>query len=143
MIALVGCCKTKLSYTCEAKNMYCSSLFKKTKKLIELNSLNWFILSAKYGLIENNKIIDPYDSSLKSFSLNELKKWSFDVYQEIKNRKLNNLIFYCGSKYHNNYLIELLNNNNICYRIPMKGLSLGQRLSYLNKEIIAKKGFLL
>jgi hypothetical protein len=141
MIALVGCVKTKIEVSAKAKDLYLSPLFKKTVSFIKSKDYNdWFILSAKYGLIDKEAIIDPYELTLLSFSQEQLKEWSDWVFNEIKKRKLNDLHFYCGSKYHNEFILQSLKINNIRYSLPLKGLSLGQRLSYFNKQT-RRKGF--
>mgnify|MGYP001227054899 CR=1 FL=1 len=136
MIALIGCSKKKNLFSSRAKNLYSSFLFRKTKGLVEANPLikDWFILSAKYGLLNKEEIIEPYDLSLASFSQQQLKQWSIKIYEKIVEKKLDNLYFYCGSKYHNKYLIELLEKNNIQYNLPFKGLSLGKRVQFLSQS---------
>ena len=144
MIALIGCVKTKLNVSgIRARDIYISPLFKKSVKFIESQKYeDWFILSAKYGLIEKEKIIDTYELTLSSFSINELKNWSQKIYCEIKDRKLDNLYFYCGSLYHNKFLLNLLQKDNIQYYLPLEKMSLGQRLSFFNK-MNKNKGFFL
>ncbi|MCK9544833.1 MAG: hypothetical protein M0R03_22700 [Novosphingobium sp.] len=143
MIALVGCVKSKLTIPSPAKKIYISPLFKKAVSYIKKRGYdNWFILSAKYGLLDKNKIIEPYELTLSSFSKDELKHWSDKVGDDIKKYRLNDLHFYCGSNYHNDFLLNFLKSNNIKYELPLLGLSLGQRLAFFNNENrVRTKGF--
>jgi hypothetical protein len=54
-VALVSCTKVKANYPCSTKEMYKqSNLFKKAVKFIEQKDYDeWFVLSAKYGLLRN------------------------------------------------------------------------------------------
>lgn len=63
--ALVSCTKLKANYLCCAREMYQkSSLFKKAVKFIELqNYHNQYVLSASYGFLRQNDVIEPYDQS--------------------------------------------------------------------------------
>ena len=127
----------------KAKDLYISTLFKKTIRFIENDNrfTNWYILSAKYGLIDKNEIIQAYDMTLLNFSNKELEIWSNSILIEIMKRKLDDLHFFCGEKYHNQYLLQLLELNGIKYTLPMKGLSLGKRLQYLSPSIKGGFGF--
>ena len=142
MIILVGCVKTKVEFPTEAGKLYISPLFKKTVRFIQAEPEcdDWFILSAKYGLIEKTKIIAPYELTLNSFSSPKLKEWAEDVFEEIKKRKLQDLHFYCGSRYHNAHLLRLLDEHLIRYHLPLLGKTLGQRLRYFN-SLNQTKGF--
>jgi hypothetical protein len=63
-IALIGCSKQKLDYSAPAKELYQGSLFKAARKYVEAKGYEWAILSAKYGLVDPNRIIEPYNQRL-------------------------------------------------------------------------------
>lgn len=61
-IAVINCGSKKKSYPCPAREMYeDGSLFKKIRDYIELDYDQYFILSGKYGLLNPNQIIEPYE----------------------------------------------------------------------------------
>lgn len=65
MIVFLSCVKTKQDHRCRADEMYISPLFKLSLRYAQsLNPRKIFILSAKYGLLELNDIIDPYELTL-------------------------------------------------------------------------------
>jgi len=66
-IVLRSCVKSKRSYRCKAAEMYTSPLFQKTMAYAQrLRAKRIFILSAKYGLLDPDDIIDPYEQTLKT-----------------------------------------------------------------------------
>ena len=138
-IALIGCVKTKQSFSCEAERMYISPLFRKTVEFIKKQKYDkWYILSALYGLIDNKKIIDPYNLALNSFSQKQLRDWSAMIFKSIMDLQLNNLSFLCGERYCNEYLLSLLDSAGIKYDKPFDKMPMGVRLAFLssnNKEI--------
>jgi hypothetical protein len=73
-IALISCTKKKRSYPCAAKEMYePSSLFTKAVAFVEKKGYDdWFILSAKYGLLAKDMVIDPYDVTLNQMKASEI-----------------------------------------------------------------------
>lgn len=64
-IALLSCTSKKKNYTCPAYEMYSeSSRFHKAYQFAKLVSDKIFILSAKYGLLPEDRLIETYDESL-------------------------------------------------------------------------------
>lgn len=61
---LVGCVKRKLGRPAQAREMYVSALFRGRRSFVEATQRPWFILSAKYGLLEPDEVIEPYDRSM-------------------------------------------------------------------------------
>jgi cytoplasmic iron level regulating protein YaaA (DUF328/UPF0246 family) len=90
-IALVSCTKVKANYSCNASEMYQeSTLFKKAVKYIEQQDYDdWYVLSAKYGLLKQNDAIKPYDLTLNNMKAAERKTWSELVLKQIDNLQLN------------------------------------------------------
>lgn len=138
-IALVGCTKRKKSEACPAREMYQESdLFQKVVKYVELHEFDsWYILSAKYGLVHPDLIIQPYDLTLKTFSGDELRMWNIKVinsFIEIIGHRPVYVEFLCGEKYRSG-LVILCKKRNISYSEPLKGMGLGQQLSFLKGKL--------
>lgn len=66
ILLITGCSAKKLNKSAPAKYLYQGVLFKKIKKLVAYNQLDFMILSTKYGLIHANDIIEPYNKTLKN-----------------------------------------------------------------------------
>jgi hypothetical protein len=134
-IALISCTKLKQTGSCQAQNMYLPSpLFKKASTYIKNNYNTWFILSAKYGLLEPDRIIEPYNVTLNAFSKKELTEWSEKVYQELLKYSITKIDFFAGNKYRSK-LIPLLEKDGIICNIPLQGLGIGQQLHYYNERL--------
>ena len=73
---LVACCATKADKACAAKEMYLSPLFRMSRQWIEQQGVPWFILSAKYGLLEPSRIVEPYNLTLSQMTANDRNAWS-------------------------------------------------------------------
>lgn len=134
-IALISCVSKKNSFPCKAKDMYKSSLFifqytyAKKEKVDKI-----FILSAKYGLLEEDDIISPYNETLKKKNKNEIKIWSYRILTSLIKKGIdieNDKFIILAGKVYYNYIIQKIKN----YTIPFKGLTIGLLLSSLKNEL--------
>ena len=65
IIAITNCKSMKQDYACPAKELYSKSyVFRAQKDFFESQYDTFYILSAKYGLINSNTIIEPYNESV-------------------------------------------------------------------------------
>lgn len=84
-IVLISCVKSKRSHRCRAGDMYVSPLFQKMMAYAErLNPKGIFILSAKYGSLNPNDIIEPYEQTLKAMTAGERLAWAKNVIEELR-----------------------------------------------------------
>lgn len=136
-IALISCTKIKQKSPCEAQTMYNkSALFSKITQFVkQCDYTDWYILSAKYGLIAKNEIIEPYDITLNSMKFDERKAWAKEIAENILALNVKHIDFYAGHKYRQ-YLIPILELNEITCTIPLNGLGIGEQLKYLNENIL-------
>jgi hypothetical protein len=63
-VGLVGCVKSKQSQAAPARELYVSPLFRGRRAWVERTCDRWFILSAKHGLVEPDRVLAPYDEIL-------------------------------------------------------------------------------
>ena len=86
----IACVKTKRTTRSKAKDMYISPMFKRAYKyaLKYVPEDKIYILSAKYGLIHNSQIIDPYEKTLNAERDKERKIWAYNVIQQIKEKEI-------------------------------------------------------
>src|SRR5262245_22814516 len=78
-IGLVGCVKSKRAHATRASDLYKSSLFRGRRSWVEKTCSQWFILSARHGLVRPDARLEPYDQSLVSASRAERRVWSEKV----------------------------------------------------------------
>lgn len=131
-IALVSCSKSKKKHPCTAAEMYSPSLlfslsYAYAKKIADKT----FILSAKYGLLEENDNISPYEFTLKQLPINRRMDWAQYVLKQLRTKcdvENDEFIILTGKHYYETILPELKH-----YALPLEHLSMGQRISTLNK----------
>ena len=135
IFGLVGCVKTKADKPMPASKLYLSSLFKGSFNYAKRNCDHVYILSAFYGLVHEDKIIRPYDSTLSKFTAIERIKWSskvlIDILAIIKND--DHIMFLCGGSYRQ-YLSKWLCKRGFTISCPVKGLAFGQQLAFYKRE---------
>ena len=131
-IILISCVSQKLSQCSKAKDLYISTLFKLNRKYSEkLNPDKIFVLSAKYGLLDMEKEIEPYEQTLSNMPIKEVKLWASHVVNQLKEiGSLNEMevTFLAGEKYRK-FLIPHLSN----YTVPLQGLRIGEQLQKLKE----------
>ena len=133
-IYLVSCSSQKLNKPAKAKELYMSPLFEK--------SLNYCyskgatdkdikILSGKYGLVDMNTVIKPYDVYLGDKSAEQKKAWAEDVFKVLERRydlETTKFVFLAGTDY-TQYLEDMLPKS----KDVLEGKKQGERLQYLDK----------
>ena len=134
-IALVSCVAKKLDYPAKAKDLYISPFFKKARRYAELNSDIWFILSAEHGLLDIDKEIEPYNTTLNNMKNNEVKIWAARVFKQLESRIQpgDRIIFLAGQNYRQ-HLINKIKNAGCKIEIPMEGLKIGEQMHWLDTQ---------
>lgn len=135
-VFLISCVKDKKQKAAQAQNIYQSSLFNKASQVAELESDEWYILSAKHGLLSKDKVIEPYDQTLHNFSKNEKRKWAKDVYEDLETvlNEDDSVTMLAGEVYRK-HLLPLLKENGYPVSVPMAGKQLGYQLRWLNNRM--------
>ncbi|CAG7658366.1 DUF6884 domain-containing protein [Paenibacillus allorhizosphaerae] len=134
-IALISCTKLKEAFPCTARQMYWrSALFSKVVTFVEKQDYSeWYILSAKYGLLSKDQLIEPYDVTLNNMKVAERKTWAMNTAQQIVELGASSVDFYAGQKYRE-FIIPMLRENKISFAISLEGLGIGEQLQYLSRQ---------
>ena len=132
-IALVSCGSKKQDHPCPARDLYTGALFLKHKLWAETFTDDMYVLSAKYGLIEATKVIEPYDMTLKRMKRADRERWGRYVANQITNTipKGETLVFLAGKPYYENITKHIRHR----YQIPFEGVRLGYRYQLINKHV--------
>ncbi len=129
-VVLISCVSQKLDHKAKVKDIYTSQLFKYNMKYatkLKVNKI--FILSALHGLLKLEDEIEPYDLTLNTMPVKEIKHWATTVLEQLKtevNLEKDHITFLAGQKYRK-YLIPHIKH----YSIPMEGLPIGKQLQFL------------
>jgi len=131
-ICLVSCVRSKAGKPSKARDLYISPLFKKAREVASREFDRWYVLSAKYGLVDPDAVIKPYDRTLLDMRREERLKWAEGVFHKLTRCTLPNdeITFFAGTKYREN-LTRLLAQRGNRISVPMKGLRIGKQLSWL------------
>lgn len=137
-IVILSCTKSKLDKPSQAQDLYSASpMFKKTLEYGKsLKPDKMYILSAKHFLVPLNKVLAPYDKTLKEMPKDEKNAWGEKVISQMKASGINiekdKFIFLTGSEYMKP-LLQYIPEGNI--EKPMEGRRMGERLQWLNSQI--------
>ena len=93
-IAILPCSQRKAKVPCSAGDMYKSNLFVLRKRYAKdvLGCDEIYVLSAKYGLIDLDNIIEPYDTKLETLSKEEYFDWQYRVFTQYLMKIYNKLM---------------------------------------------------
>jgi len=137
-LGLVSCSKSKKSHPCKASEMYSpSTLFAKSYSYAKRTYNVVGILSAKYGFLFPDEVIDPYELTLNKMKKKERLEWAKKVFSQMQERidltKFGRTLFHVGEKYRE-FLIPMLEDVGIECIIPLEGLSLGEQLAWYDQQ---------
>ena len=148
-VCLVGCGKSKLSHAAPARDLYTGPLFRKSLAVAEREAAptggTVLILSAEYGAVPLDGMLDPYDLALTSLSAAERRTWGevtavmlrcrlgLTAAQLVERR----LVAYAGHAYVWALMHGIAEDSGWVPRIeqPLKGLTMGRRLRFLNRRL--------
>lgn len=140
-IALVSCVKKKQHLACEARDLYISPLFQGMREYAENHADEWYILSAKYGLLLPMQKIGPYEQTLKTMSAYDRKRWGLNVMRQFRRQvwiprncdDQHRIMFLAGETYRK-HLVPYFQDMGFGIIIPMKDMKLGKQLQWLKQE---------
>jgi cytoplasmic iron level regulating protein YaaA (DUF328/UPF0246 family) len=117
-----------------AKDLYVSPLFRSCLRYAQtLKPDGIFILSAKYGLVTLEQLLEPYNETLNTKRDNESRHWAQTVLQRLRlyiDLERDSVIFLAGERYRR-HLIDHIKH----YEIPLSGLSIGRQLQFLKRAV--------
>ncbi len=131
-IVLISCVSKKQPHKLKAKDLYISPLFRKNLAYArKLKPDAIYILSAKYGLLDLETEIEPYDLTLNNMPATEIKVWAGKVIKQLSEQtdvQQDHFVFLAGTKYRK-YLTHHISS----YEVPMEGMPIGKQLQYLSE----------
>lgn len=123
---LVSCVSVKLDHPAPAKDLYCSPWFKAARQHVERLGVRWRILSAKYGVLHPDTVIEPYEMTLKTMRPHDRGVWGLRVREQMP--EADQYVLLAGRLYAE-HLIKALRPE-----LPLKGLGIGQQLSWFKSH---------
>lgn len=141
LVGLVGCAKNKATSRLPARDLYQGKLFRLALDYSLKVADETYILSARHGLVELDEEISPYDLRIEQLRIAELGTWARQVVHRL-DAKLPDLevavLGLAGRGYLDPIAVPLAEMGWALLE-PLKGLGVGARLSWLKRELGAKR----
>lgn len=144
VVALVGCGRAKLPHAAPAKYLYTGPLFQAARAWVEVTYSEWWILSARHGLVHPERVLEPYDATLNTLPEAERRQWAWDTFGQIVMERtaghfpdsagdllLAPIIVVLAGNHYRRYLIPDLRAAGYQVHVPLAGLGIGQQIAWL------------
>lgn len=138
-IGLVSCVKTKREEPATPRDLYTSDYFEKMRSYAEQYHDDWWILSAKHGLLDpDGEPIEPYDETLSGARVVKKREWAEEVAEELDEQGLLSegitLVIHAGKDYYEE-LLPLIEDRDVSVEIPTEGLGIGGKKSWYKERL--------
>ena len=133
-IILIGCSKSKANHAAPAGEFYLGNGFRKALAYSRRGypDAAVYVLSAYYGLVPIDTVLEPYDLTLNNMSANDRRAWAKKVLDQMDAAGINpttdHFTVFAGSRYHENLGLA-----HATY--PLAGLTQGYSLQKLTTLI--------
>ena len=93
------------------------------------------ILSAKYGLVEPDQILAPYEQTLNTMSIAERRAWARRVEAQMDQQLPNfgRIVVFAGQRYRE-FLMDYLKRRWVV-EVPLEKRRIGEQLSWLGHQV--------
>jgi hypothetical protein len=133
-IGLVGCVNKKVGVPRVAKDLYVSTLFVGRRSYVERSSDEWWVLSAKHGLVHPDEVLAPYNVTLKDADRLARRSWSNQLLlvidERIQPRRGDVFEIHAGAEYREFGLLDGLRDRGCVVEIPTEGMPFGVQLRF-------------
>ena len=83
-VVIVQCGKSKLDRPAAARDLYTGGLFRAGIAYADRFGIDRYILSAKFGLVHESQLLQPYDVTLDDLNVDEAKAWTLDTAKRVR-----------------------------------------------------------
>jgi endonuclease III len=135
-VFLVSCVSSKRDAPAPARELYTSDWFRKARVCVEATGSPWFILSAEYGLVHPDAVIEPYERTLNRMAVTDRRAWARRVREQM-DRMLpacEEIVVLAGERYRE-LLLEDLRGRAPRVSVPMAGMRIGEQLRWLGEQL--------
>jgi hypothetical protein len=134
-VYLVSCVSKKRASPSLAKDLYLSDWFLKARRYVEATGCQWFILSAKYGLVHPDQRLEPYEQTLSTMSIADRRAWARHVHVQMEEHlpNVSQVVILAGQRYRE-FLMDYFQRRGMPVEIPLEGLRIGEQLQWLGRH---------
>lgn len=139
-VGLVGCTKSKKDEPSIPQELYSESkLFQGRSEYAKKNHDEWYILSAKHGVLDpEGPEIEPYDETLKTATVDEKREWSSQVADSLAKRDVltenTKVVIHAGEDYYEE-LLPLVEDELAGVDIPTKGKAFASTRDWYKSQL--------
>jgi uncharacterized protein DUF6884/GIY-YIG catalytic domain-containing protein len=130
---LVGCVSGKEPTARPARELYRTPLFRARRRYAEASGLPWLIVSALYGIVDPDEVIEPYNVQITDLDASARRDLAEGVVATLEDRfgELAGLAFevHAGDAYVQMLELALRPRNATLLR-PLRGLGIGKQLGW-------------
>lgn len=137
---LIGCGKKKAAKPRAARDLYIGQLFSARCRFAEQSGSNWWIVSARHGLLEPSRIIRPYDLTVDKLSPVDAAAWQLGTVAQFLSELPDDVSLpnvsvelHAGESY-SKPLIACLELVGIKVTWPVQGLGIGEQLHWYSQR---------
>lgn len=133
-VCLISCVKSKQESAAPARELYVSQWFRDARNLVEASGAQWYVLSALYGCVEPERVIQPYDYTLNRLGVADRKAWARQVLDALIPKLVDKrrVIMFAGQRYRE-FLVGPLREAGFEVVVPMEGLRQGEQRAWLSR----------
>ena len=130
-LVLVGCGDAKADEPKPAKELYTSVYFDFKRQYAEQYGDEWAVLSAKFGLLDPEVEIEPYDLTIEDVDAGE---WNLSVLRDLPDVNETEVVLLAGPDY-----VDELQDDLSMYgaevSLPTEGKKIGKRVKWLSQQV--------
>ncbi|HEU5139314.1 MAG TPA: hypothetical protein VFT51_05025 [Bacillales bacterium] len=136
-VGLLATARKKQSHPAPVIEFYTSPLFRKSVKYALQSYKRFYFYNAKDGLLLPEQIMEPYNVSIKTFSLEEKKRWAESVVDDLKSYEApdNVTVYLHGGFVYRKFLQPELKRYGFHYEVPLKGMGIGKQLAWYDRNL--------
>jgi uncharacterized HhH-GPD family protein len=137
----VSCVKQKRGAAAPARDLYVSELFRGSRRYAETHADTWYILSAEYGVVRPDQVIEPYERTLNTMPRRDRLAWAEKVEQQLLGLLPAGaeVILLAGQRYRED-IEPFLRKNGHSVSVPLQGLQIGKQLQRLKQICKGREG---
>lgn len=140
-VVLVSCGKKKLDHSAKAADLYQGNLFRAAREYAEIEGVEWWVISALYGLVDPDQPIGPYNVTMRDLTPMQRAAWGLRacadlidaLHEPVTSLTDLEVEIHAGAAYAD-YLVGPLHAFGVKTSQPLRGLGTGQRLSWYRRH---------
>ena len=135
---LIGCVSRKEPTARAAKDLYRTELFSRRRAYAEASGQPWLIVSALHGLVDPDRVIEPYDVKISDLDLTERQALAGRIADELEQRfgALDDATFevHAGDEYMQMLAAGVRPRGGHLVN-PLRGLRIGEQLAWYGRRL--------